>query len=297
MAIMRQRLPQMGLGVPKPQGAEQGVGSFSKPRTRSAGLGQGFSMKGLDPSGSNRPGTPMSGIGSPDMPQVIDEGPMTPGSIPPPASLPGIGMVGSPGPSTQTMLGGGGVGGGGMFNSQQLFSKLNEIIGGDGIFDKAAVMRRTGDARSGLERLRAGEQDTLSAQLAERGLLRSGAESEALSRHSADIGGQTTEAVNEIFGDESNRASDRLMQALGLGAGISTSDKDRELQDRLGSGQLDLGNKQAMMDYLLGTGRLDLDRNRLNSEIGRGDLDRILALIQQMQQGSDRSAGGWWGRN
>ena len=292
--LMKQRIPNQGRpGVPRAAGGMKAMGG---PRQKSPGIGQGFQPQGFgDGTGMTKPGMPIGGSKGFDafgQPQIIDPGmegsSMMPG-IPPPASL---------GPQTMGPVNATGVaGGGGMFNSQALFDQLNKITGGEGLFNTESFKRRTGDARSKLERVRAGESDTLQAQLAERGLLRSGAESEALSRHSADMEGQQTEAFNSILGDETNRAEDRLMQALGIGSQIYGGDAERGVTERLGMANVGLGHERNSLDYLLGTGRLDLDRNRLNSEIDQSGMDRIIAILQQLGQGADRSRGGFWGRN
>lgn len=88
-------------------------------------------------------------------------------------------------------------------------------------------------------------------------------------------------AVRDIYGDESQRADSRMMQALSTAAGLS-SEQARQVIDKyradnekaynegnleLGRGNLDLGNRRLASDDSLGRGRLKLD-----TELGRGNL-------------------------
>jgi hypothetical protein len=166
----------------------------------------------------------------------------------------------------------------------------------DGAFNKDLVNTRTNIARDQLNSFSKSRNASNQAKLAERGLIGSGAEQTAQNRAEADIADQYSQAVSGIFGDESQRADARMIQALQLAAGMSEAEaqllldsqlgnRGLDVQRELGLGNIGLGYHRTNADYNLGRGRLELDQNQ-------GDMDAMIRLLEQLYGGANTSAGG-----
>lgn len=119
-----------------------------------------------------------------------------------------------------------------------------------------------------------------------------------------DYGYGRLDLDRDRLGSDTDIASRRLSLDEMLGTG------DLSLRDRLGSGQLDLGNRNADIDEKLGLGNLalgnmngqnsynlglagfGLDRDRLAYDMENGDIDRLLAIIEQWNRGNTTASNG-----
>lgn len=186
--------------------------------------------------------------------------------------------------------------------------------GEGGGLNEDVITRRVGGARADLERFKNSQIDSLSAELADRGLIGSGGETEALSGLAERLQSQLGSDVSQIYADESARADDRFIQALSLGTGMTIEEAqnaidwfnaetgrtgtegnlqlgagDLALRGELGRGELALGNRRAGIDEMLGLGQLGLGQDTLASNYmlgqGRLGLDRELGMygIQNQQ--------------
>ncbi len=187
---------------------------------------------------------------------------------------------------------------------------MNQLRGmfPDGAFNQGLVDRRTEGAREDLQRFEKGRNSQNRALLADRGLIGSGAEATAQNSVEDDLATRYAQAVSGIYGDESERADSRMMQALQLAAGMTQEearllldsalgnrrlDVDSQLGNRkidsdtaLGWGNIDLGQQRNNIDWTLGSGRLNLDQNQ-------GDMDAYIRLLDQLYRGADTSSGGY----
>lgn len=184
-----------------------------------------------------------------------------------------------------------------------LVAALKGLFPGGG-FNQDIVNRRTDSARDQLNRYRQSQTASNRASLANRGLIGSGPEITAQNRLETDIADRFSNALNDIYANESSNADARMMQALGLFGGLGTDQArlglDRELGlgrldlDRmLGTGGLALQNLGLANDYNINLGRLGLDRDRLQYEIENGNIDQLIQLITQLLAGANSSAGGY----
>lgn len=220
---------------------------------------------------------------------------------------------------------GGGSGGGASVGSSSsrstpTFGNLHEEIAKlfpGGLFNQEAVTRRTSNAADALTRQRKSLGASNKALLAERGLIGSGPEGSAQESLDERLYDRFANEVNSIYANESELSDQRMMEALQIAAGLSADearaaiDSFRAQSDRdLGFGNLALGNKRADQDFSLGSGRLaldntlginnynlglakfGLDRDYTQWQMENGGLDQLIALIQQLYQGANTSAGG-----
>jgi len=107
---------------------------------------------------------------------------------------------------------------------------VNDLLSRGGGFDPSIVNSRLETAREGLDRQRSAQTDQLEAALADRGLVGSGANIEALTGLERDLGGQFAGAFRDIVGNEQNAANNRFASALQTGSGLS----GQELSGNLG---------------------------------------------------------------
>lgn len=164
----------------------------------------------------------------------------------------------------------------------------------DGQPNQEIINRRTEGARENLDRFSKSRNATNRAALASRGLIGDGPEQSAQNRVEEDIADRYSGAVSQIYADELGRGDDRMMEALRLAAGIEQGGLDRQLSEKLGLGNLALGNYRAQTDYDLGLGNLGLGRDRLAADIQSGGVDQLLALLQLLTQGARQSAEGYY---
>lgn len=211
------------------------------------------------------------------------------------------------GPSVNPPMGGGGTtanntpstGGVDRMGSNEIMEQLKKLFP-DGAFNQDIVNRRTDNVAASLDRQRKSRLATNRAMLAERGLIGSGPEATSLGNMESDLYGQYANAVSGIHADESDAASQRMMQALQLAAGLSADDAANivnnyraETERTLGLGNLALGNSRAANEYNLGLGQLGLGRERLGWEMNSGNTDNLIKLIELYMSGANRSAGGY----
>lgn len=150
-----------------------------------------------------------------------------------------------------------------------------------GMFNQNLVNSRVDAATGALEKGRKSRLANNRAALAERGLLGDGAEATAINRMDSDLYDQYTNAVSDIYGNESAQADQRMMQALSTAAGLS-SEQARQAIDKFRAtnennynmGNLDLGKGRLGLDTELGRGNLKLGQGRLSldDKLGTGNL-------------------------
>lgn len=231
--------------------------------------------------------------------------------------------------------GGGGVGGGGgssYTRTQPLMNVedvLKQLIDSGGGFNQGIVNRRVSNATDALERQRKSRTATNRAALASRGTLGSGPEITAMNRAEEDLGEIYSNAVSGIYADESQRADQRMIEALSLATGMTLEqasqalraeeirgnlalgnrrvDVDRELglgnlglgyrragiDEMLGLGNLGVANLNAVNNYNLGLANYGLNRDRFGYEQRYGDMDRYLKLLEFWLGGNNVGQGGY----
>lgn len=235
------------------------------------------------------------------------------------------GMVGAGG-------GGGGVPGGGVPSAPSAGPRvdINSIIQSllDPSTNAARVNSRVGQSRDALERQRHAETDTLSSQLADRGLMGQGPEASSLERLDERLGSQFGDTVAGIQSDESARSDDQLIKVLALATGLTTDQAANEIAkynaetnralgaesnatNRAGvMGNLALGEGRLNLDTMLGSGNLaldnlhEIDTNNINvadfglrrdlglAGVQNTNIEQILELIRIMSGTAGQSAGG-----
>jgi hypothetical protein len=172
------------------------------------------------------------------------------------------------------------------FMGDEIKAKIMELLNTGGAFNQQLMDSRSESLREGLERQRGVETQSLDALLAERGLTGGGGDIAARSNMGERLGTQHATALRDLVGNESQRADSRMMQALQTGAGMSISEAQQaidwfnaqtgrtgtegnlanqaseiELRRLLGLGELGLGQAGLEANFLLGQGRLGLDRD------------------------------------
>lgn len=212
----------------------------------------------------------------------------------PPGAPPGLfGPVGG-------FAAGGAQGGSGKANmfGDDLTNALKGMFPG-GAFNQDIVNRRTENANEGLQRQRKSRLATNRAMMADRGLLGSGAESQAYGNMESDLGDQYTNAVSGIYADESENADQRMMQALQIAAGMSEEDANMAVQwfkannDRdLGMGNLALGNMNGQNAYNLGLANYGLNRDKTMWDMDNGNMNQMIQLLDILNNGAGTASRG-----
>jgi hypothetical protein len=194
--------------------------------------------------------------------------------------------------------------------TRDIMAELEKLFP-DGLFNQGIVNRRVENASEALGRQAKSRTASNRAMLADRGLIGSGPEQTAQNRMEDDLFSQYSNAVSGIYANESENADSRMMQALGLAAGLSEAEMDNMLgwfraqsDDRLGQGRLGLdsmlgrgnlalGNMRATNDYNLGLGQQGLDRDRLLLDVDQGDMDNYIKILELLLSGAGVGAGGY----
>lgn len=193
---------------------------------------------------------------------------------------------------------GGGPGQGGTFDGSSLKDALAKLFPG-GMYNQDLVNRRTESAREDLNRFGKSRTANNRAILASRGLLGDGAEITAQNNVEQDMFDSYGSAVTDIYADETNAASDRMMKALQIAAGLS-AEEARQYVDlfraqndfTLGQGRLALDNADSANRYNLDLGRFGLDRDKTLWDMENGGIDQFILLLQQLMQGAGQAGRG-----
>ena len=168
----------------------------------------------------------------------------------------------------------------------------------DGAFNTDLVKRRTEGAREDLQSFEKSRNASNQAQLAERGLLGDGAEATAQNRVESDIADQYSRAASQIYGDESQRADGRMMQALQMAAGLTESEASLLINQAMGNRRMDIDRELGMgnlgLQRELGYGQLGLGWGNLQLDQNQGDMDAMIRLLEQLYGGADTSSGGYY---
>lgn len=178
---------------------------------------------------------------------------------------------------------------------------ISQLLRGEkgGLNDKI-LNSRMESAREGSERFRSSEMDFLESELSQRGILNDGAMATGLAGISNDIAGQHATALRDIFADESGRADDRFMGALGAGVSQSQNANDTllgatgqgtERQNVLAQIAMDsLGQNMEWQQFISTFG---LSRDQLMNDIQMGRMDRVIQLLNLFTQQAQIGAGGY----
>lgn len=206
----------------------------------------------------------------------------------------GGGGGGQGGPGGPAGPGGGGKGG--LFDPD-VMDQLKKLFP-DGAFNMDLTKRRTDVARDQLNSFSKSRNASNRAQLADRGLLGSGAEMTAQNSAESDIADKFSQAASSIYGDESQRADSRMMQALQMAAGLTESEAQMLIDQTLGNRKMDIERELGLgnigVQRELGLGNLGLGWGRLNLDQNQGDIDALIKLLGQLYGGADTSAGGYY---
>jgi hypothetical protein len=197
----------------------------------------------------------------------------------------------------QEQFGSGGGGGGGQVQSTaasnpEVWERLKSLFNSGGEFNQGIVNRRSENAATALRKDAKSRTANNEAYLASRGLIGDGPQATAQNNVTQDIADQYANAVSGIYADESANADERMMTALQLATGMSTSDADRAVNFALGQGNLALGNFRAQNEYNLGLGNFGLQRDQLQHAINSGNVDQMIELLKLYMSGAQTSSGG-----
>lgn len=159
---------------------------------------------------------------------------------------------------------------------------LESILkGGVGNINEEALNARLGSARTHLGAKRRGDLAQTQATLADRGLVGSGPELAALANEDQNIAAEYGANFSDIFGNESDNADKRFMNALGLATGLTQSDIQAAIDQFVATNNFTLGQGQLTLAQELGQGNLQND-----------SINQLIALIQSLQNGSSIGAQG-----
>lgn len=200
-----------------------------------------------------------------------------------------------------------------------LFGTLKSLYTSGGGFNQDIVNRRSEAAREDLSRQRSSTLKNDRALLANRGLVGSGPEADALNYLDTNVGNAYKNAVSSIYANESQSADQRMLSALQAATGLSESEAANVINGyqaatsrglglgnlalgnrnadngyTLGLGNLALGNMNAANNYNLGVGDLGLRRDLGMAQIDNTSLQQIQQLIDQLSRGANASAGGYF---
>jgi hypothetical protein len=225
---------------------------------------------------------------------------------------------------------GGGNGGGGNSRSSDPNAIMQQMMKmWSGGFNQDLVNQRVNSASDTLNRFQKSRMSANNAALANRGLIGSGPQASAMNRTETDIADMFRQEVGDIYGDESQRTDARMMEALGMAGdydlGLQGAQLGRDrlsLDDRLGSGTLDLqrmlgmgnldlgrqrlgldetlgvgrlgiDNMNAENNYNLGLGRLGIDQAELEDAIASGSEERMIEILKIMMAGTNQASNGY----
>jgi hypothetical protein len=110
---------------------------------------------------------------------------------------------------------------------QALYDTIGKMLNMSGDYNSGILNRRVESAREDMNRARSSQSDLMKAQLAERGLLGSGAEITGMSGLEEQLGDRYAGTVRDIYADESAAADKRLLETMGIAAGLSGQDAQR----------------------------------------------------------------------
>lgn len=165
--------------------------------------------------------------------------------------------------------------------TQKLRDTLQGLMDSGGGFNQGIVDRRTNGAMDKMQKALKSRQASDRAMLASRGTLGSGPELTAMNRAGEGEQANLDQAVSDIYGNESQAADNRMMQALQISAGMSAAEASQALewfkaqsQDKYNTGNLALGNKNSDQSYALGQGNLALGQQNSAQDyaLGQGNL-------------------------
>lgn len=199
---------------------------------------------------------------------------------------------------------------------QGIESTVGGLLNTAGAVNQGVINSQIDQARGVLNQQRSAQLDQDRAELADRGLLGSGAEGNALGTLDKNLGASYGSALSGILGNEYQAANNRMMQALTTGAGMGEQDAQRlvdaynaqtgragtlgelglqgqaiGLQGELGNKGLDiqntLGNKQIDTTSQLGNRGLDIQDELGNKGLTMSDLlgQGDLALRKELGEG------------
>lgn len=194
---------------------------------------------------------------------------------------------------------------------QGVESTLGDLLNTAGQVNQGVINSQIDQTRGLFNQQRNAQLDSDRAELADRGLLGSGAEGNALGTLDKNLGASYGSALSGILGNEYNSANQRMMTALTTGAGMSEADAQRKIdeynaqtgrtgtlgelglqgqaigvQNQLGNRTLDtqsqlgnrgmdiqdeLGNKTLSLQDLLGEGDLGLRKELGEGQLGLGE--------------------------
>lgn len=190
--------------------------------------------------------------------------------------------------------------GGGEVSLDELMGSLRGMFSGGG-FNQDLVNRRTEGAREDLNRMGKSRNATNRAALANRGLIGDGPEMTAQNRAESDIADLYSQAVSGIYGDESERADKRMMDSLGLAAGLFGKNADLglardrlALDEALGIGDLGLRNSGQTNAYNLDLARFGLDRDKTLFDMENGGIDQLMQLLGLFGSGINTASDGYF---
>jgi len=159
---------------------------------------------------------------------------------------------------------------------QSLYDVIGRMLDKSGDYNKDILQRRVESAREQMNSARSSQSDLLRGQLSQRGLLGQGPETTAMTGLEEQLSNIYGGQVRDIYADESARSDQRLLQTMGIAAGLSGDDAQRlvdwfnaQTGRDVGMGQIAATNRKTDAEAAADAGRLGLGYSQL-------DLDRLL---------------------
>jgi hypothetical protein len=155
---------------------------------------------------------------------------------------------------------------------------LQSALAQPDLFNKDVTQRRVTSAREDLERQRSAEMDTIMAQLAEQGLIGSGAEQKSLEQLAERMYGKQSQTISDIYAQQGNAADDRMIQLLSLTTGLSIEEAKRAVE----MAQLGEQGQEFNANY-------GLNAQRLAGDLSNAPIDQLIELFKALSTGAGRT--------
>jgi hypothetical protein len=194
----------------------------------------------------------------------------------------------------------------------QLQDIISKLLGSQGQLSDEQRAMRIERARRPVDAMRRSQTDSYRGALANRGLLSvpgiaQGQEIGAAGRLEERLAPLYADAAQGIAIDENQRDDQRFLAALNGGLGLfgtqsdnllgqlsaGLMDKRLGLDEKLGLGQLALGNLNANMSWNKFLAEFGLQREQVMHQIQQGGIDKLMPLLEMFRDYVNASQGGY----
>lgn len=200
-----------------------------------------------------------------------------------------------------------------------LTSFLNGILSDpSSVFNKGLVNSEVMNARDQLEGQKNTQTQSLEAQLAQRGLAGSGAETTGLEELTSQLNNQFGNAVTSIYKNAGDQANNELSSVIAAATGLAPADANNLISQYeaatsrgVGTGNVLNQGQSTANSLLLGLGNLGLqsqgqsigaqefmdtfglNQEQLANQIAQGNDSQLIDLLKTYLSGANSSAGGF----